>query len=290
MRPAKVHKLNAAKVRPQLPSLEEILERPIRMPTTAGTLEGFYDWARSDQRPWYSHLSYLAGQIYIEVVPGGPMIHMPASAVTSLDGFSAWATSGDFPEWCRISYLDKEIFIDMSPEEIETHNKAKNAVGTGITVLNQELDLGEYFTDGTLLKNDKVGLSTEPDGALVKWQSYKAGKVRLTPRKDRPGQFMEVHGRPDWVLEVVSQTSVEKDTEQMRDLYYRAGIPEYWLIDARGEEIDFQLLVHRRSGYVAVPPQDGWYPSRVFGRSFRLGRRRNRAGRWNYQLLVRPAS
>jgi Uma2 family endonuclease len=285
----RVSRTRNQKARRKLPSLEEILEQPIRMPTTAGTFEGFWNWMRSEGRPPYAHLTYIPGQIYIEVVLGGPMIEMPPSAVASLDGFSAWATSDDFPDWCRISYLDEEIFIDMSPEEIETHNKTKNAVATGITILNDELDLGEYFTDGTLLKNHKVGLSTEPDGILVKWQSYKAGKVRLTPRKDKPGQFMEVYGRPDWVWEVVSQTSVQNDTKQLRDLYHRAGIPEYWLIDARGEEIDCQILQHRRRGYVAVAAKDGWFPSRTFGRAFRLERHRNRMGRWKYELCVKTA-
>jgi Uma2 family endonuclease len=288
MQPAKVQRSKVGKNRRRLPSLEEILEQPIRMPTTAGTFDGFCAWARSDGRPWYSHLSYLAGEIYIEVVPGGPMIHMPASAVTSLDGFRAWASSDDFPKGVRISFLDKEIFIDMSPEEIETHIKVKEAVGRGVAILNEELDLGEFFADGTLVANDSASLSNEPDGTLVKWRSYKTGKVRLIPRKDAQGQFMEVNGRPDWVLEVVSQTSVEKDTKQMRDLYHRAGIPEYWLIDARGEEIDFQILLNRRSGYVPMVSEAGWYKSKVFGRAFRLERRRNRMGRWNYQLLVAP--
>src|SRR5262249_25109027 len=148
--------------------------------------------------------------IWIEIVPGGPMVTLPASAVTSLEGFSAWATSDAFPECGRFSYLDKEVFIDMSPEEIETHIKAKNAVSTGITNLNEELDLGEFLADGTLVKNDAAGLSTHPDGTFVKWASYRTGKVQLIPRKDKKGQYLEVQGRPDWVLEVVSQTSVEK--------------------------------------------------------------------------------
>ena len=89
------------------------------------------------------------------------------------------------------------------------------------------------------------------------------------------------------LLEIISDSSVDKDTRDMRQRYHRAGVSEYWLIDARGEEIDFQILVRRRTRYVAVSPKDGWYHSPLFGRSFRLERRRNRVGRWQYKLHVK---
>jgi Uma2 family endonuclease len=37
---------------------------------------------------------------------------------------------------------------------------------------------------------------------------------------------MELEGTPDWVLEVVSQSSVAKDTKWLRESYHKAGIPE----------------------------------------------------------------
>ncbi len=109
------------------------------------------------------------------------------------------------------------------------------------------------------------------------------------PRKDQPGQYVELEGTPDWVLEVVSRSSVQKDTEWLRAAYHRAGIPEYWLIDAQYDEVSFQILRRRRDRYVAVASRDGWVRSTVFGRSFRLDRRKNRMGRWSYTLDVMPA-
>jgi Uma2 family endonuclease len=55
----------------------------------------------------------------------------------------------------------------------------------------------------------------------------------------------------------------------------RAGVPEYWLIDARGDEIDFPVLHRRKTGYAAVPQRDGWQKSKVFGRWFRLTRQKD---------------
>ena len=69
---------------------------------------------------------------------------------------------------------------------------------------------------------------------------------------------------------------------------HRAGIPEYWLVDARGSEIAFQILNRRKTGYAAARVVDGWRRSRVFGRSFRLVRTAVRLGLWEYTLEVEP--
>jgi Uma2 family endonuclease len=219
--------------------------------------------------------------------PPDQVIRIPPTA-TTLAGFREWISSDKFPDYCRASYIQGEIVLDMSPEELETHNKIKYELSYAIIKLNKELDLGEFHGDGMLLLNDAAGLSTEPDGAFVTWESYEAGRVRLIERERRPGQYTELQGTPDWVLEVVSQSSVEKDTKSLREAYHRAGVPEYWIIDARSEAIDFQVLRYRRDRYVAVSPREGWLRSRVFGRGFLLERQRNRQGRWNYTLRVTP--
>jgi Uma2 family endonuclease len=89
-------------------------------------------------------------------------------------------------------------------------------------------------------------------------------------------------------MEVVSHSSVRKDTQQLRLAYHAAGISEYWLIDARGEEIDFQILWHTPAEYVPAPKKNGWQESRVFKRKFRLQRRRGRLNLWEYTLQMKP--
>jgi Uma2 family endonuclease len=214
-------------------------------------------------------------------------IRVPASA-TTLEGFRAWALSDEFPQRGRISFLQGDLFIDMSPEELDTHNRVKSEVTYTIAGLNKELDLGHFYSDGTLITNPAAGHSTEPDGTFVSWQSYEAGRVRRVARKDREGQSIELQGTPDWVVEIVSRSSVEKDTRTLRESYHRARVPEYWIIDARFDSIDFQILRYRRDRYVAVSPRGGWLRSRVFGRGFRLERGRDRLGFWEYTLRVTP--
>ena len=192
-----------------------------------------------------------------------PPVRIPVSALTHA-GFRAWATSATFPANLSASFINQEIVIDMSPEEIDTHNKVKSESYRVIGGLVRHLDLGEFYSDRTLVSNIAAGLSTEPDAIFASWASFEAGRVRLVPRKDWPGQFVELEGTPDWVLEVVSRWTWQKDTEWLREAYHRAGIPEYWLIDARHDEISFQILRRRRDRYVAVASREGWCRSPVF--------------------------
>lgn len=211
---------------------------------------------------------------------------IPAAALT-LAGFRAWAVSDEFPQRGRISFLGTEVFIDMSPEEIETHAKLKVEIGRVLATFVDREDLGEFYGDGVLITHAEAGLSSEPDSSFVTWEDLESGGARSIPRESAEGQYIEIEGTPSWVLEIVSNSSVVKDTRLLRELYYLAGIPEYWIIDARGPNILFQVLVRGETEYVAVAPRNGWVRSQVFGRRFRLTRTRGRLNRWRYRLEVR---
>ena len=99
--------------------------------------------------------------------------------------------------------------------------------------------------------------------------------------------YLELEGTPDMVLEIVSASSVEKDTETLPDLYWRAGIPEYWLVDAREARLEFDIFRHESDGYVAMRKHGGWIKSGVFGKSFRLSRQIDDEGNPEYSLSVR---
>ncbi len=213
-------------------------------------------------------------------------LQMPVSAAT-LSGFRAWALSAEFPERGRISFLDGYLFIDMSPEELETHNAVKTAVTSRIYFLTDEMESGRLYSDRTLVTNKQARLSTEPDCTFVSFESLNRGVVRLVPRKGHPGEYMEVEGSPDWVLEIISRSSWRKDTQRLRSLYAKAGIREYWLINALADPLEWQILQLRGSKYVAAPVRSGWQLSKVFGHEFKLLRTRSKHGFWRYQLKAR---
>jgi len=229
----------------------------------------------------------VAATIVIPDDSDAPPVRIPSTAFTQR-GFRAWATSEEYPESGRISYLDGEIWIDMSPETIETHTLIKSEVGLKIGWLNLKVKRGLFLGDGVLLTHERAGVSTEPDAVFALWSTLESGRLELVPRKKRRDLSKEVRGTPDWVLEIVSDSSVAKDTKRLRELYFEAGIPEYWLVDARGEELTFVILVRGPKGYIEASRRGAWQQSPLFGRQFRLSRRRGRLDLWEYTLDHRP--
>jgi Uma2 family endonuclease len=173
----------------------------------------------------------------------------------------------------------------MSPELFESHNFIKVEVGFVVYGLIRPQRLGLFFGDRALFTNKAAGISTEPDAIYVSNESIESGRCKLL-ESARAGINKELIGSPDWILEVVSPTSINKDKEALRDAYFRAGVAEYWLIDALGDEVEFQILVPGGDGFAAVEPQDGWLASPTFHRSFLLTRVKDRKGAWQYTLQV----
>ncbi len=213
-------------------------------------------------------------------------ISIPDSAYT-LEGFRAWAASDQFPDRGQVSFFNGEILIDMSPERIESHNKVKAEVDRVIGSLVRTLDIGNYYPDGLWLTNDEAGLSTEPDGTFVTWQTLESGGARVVIAREGDEDGIEMRGSPDWVMEIVSTSSVVKDTQVLPASYHRAHVSEFWLINARGEDVRFTVLHDHPDEYNTVPTEDGWMTSRMFGRQFRLVRDRDRVGGWQYTLEMR---
>ena len=202
----------------------------------------------------------------------------------NLAGFRDWVLADDFPEKLKVMYLNGEVFIDMSKEEIRTHASLKTTIGTTLENLNQKIDFGNLYIDGVRIVNEVAEVSNNPDAVAVFWESLESGKVRYVERLNREN---EIEGSPDWVMEIVSASSTKKDCQLLRKAYHKARIREYWLIDARGKDIDFRVLHWRKSGYAAAPDKDGWLFSQVFERFFRLTRQRDRRGAWRYRLEIK---
>lgn len=216
----------------------------------------------------------------------GRSIFIPASAL-SFAGFRSWVKSDAFPDHVRVTYINQGIYLDMSKEELETHNKVKVEVARVLLNLNRNEKLGVFYGDGALVTNEAAGVSNNPDGVFLSRATIQRQRVQLVSREGTQGQYLEIVGAPDWVLEVVSNSSVTKDTEDLPAAYHRAGIAEYWLIDARADAIVFHIYRWRKGSYAAAPIRDGWQRSRVFGKSFRLLRQRDDLGLWEYTLETR---
>jgi len=214
-------------------------------------------------------------------------VRIPAG-ICNLQEFRRWAHSDAFPETGRVSYLAGEVDIDMSPEELTTHNQAKTDVSGDLRVLARRRRLGNVFSDGALLVNEAADLSTEPDAMFCSVESYRSGRVKYVERREGSKRYIEVTGAPDLVIEVVSRTSVHKDTELLPPLYFAAGVAEYWIIDARRDELVFRVLTRGEEQYAETEADiEGYRQSRVLDCLFRLVREPSPAGGYWYTLLDR---
>jgi Uma2 family endonuclease len=220
-------------------------------------------------------------QIHID----GDRIRVPATSLRH-SGFRDWLKSDELPEGGRATFASGQVFLEMSPESTETHNKVKTAVTVGLALLVQAEQLGEAYSDGTLLTHVGAAVSTEPDFVFASWEAFESGRLRLIEKANRSDDYIELEGTPDLIVEIVSDSSETKDLVTLREHYYAAGVPEYWIIDARSDAVRFRILSRTEEGYVAVAEATQSQPSRVLGRTFRIERTRNRAGRWEYRLIA----
>jgi len=216
-----------------------------------------------------------------------PVSVPPAASIPTLDAFREWMHTVD-PQRGRFWFVRGKFEADMSPEKISVHNFVKAALYGALVTRAQEHDLGEIFPDGAFLVLESADSATEPDMMFCSWECLNEGRVQIRAWRKADEGDIEVHGTPDMVVEIVSDSSVRKDTIELRQSYFEAGIPEYWLIDARDDEISFQLLVRSAEGYVAQPADaKGYFLSPCFGRRFLLTRKAHKISGWSYRLLSR---
>jgi Uma2 family endonuclease len=212
---------------------------------------------------------------------------IPASACT-FEGFRHWALSDEYPARGKLSYIGGVVFLNMSPESFEEQGAIKAEVARVLLQMVRERGIGHFRIDRTLISNQDARLSCEPDAVFVSRNSLNSGRVKLVPAIGRPRSSKELVGSVDWVMEIVSPGSRNKDYEVLRDAYYK-----YWLIDPLVEDDDqvrFNILTPGPAGYVEVATHDGWLVSPTFGCSFRLTRDKDEDGFWQYTLHMQEKS
>jgi Uma2 family endonuclease len=221
-------------------------------------------------------------------VPDDRALRIPRTA-RRLEGFRAWALSDRFPQTGRVDYLGGEVDVDMSPEDLQTHGTLKAALAAELFLLIAKPQSGYVFVDRTRVTSAAGELSVEPDVVVTLFSSLDAGRVRQVPAAAPvPGRFVELEGAPDLVVEIVSDSSEVKDTERLPAQYARAGVPELWLLDARGSEVRFEIR-HLESGTYHRIEADGggWQRSALLQAPCRVTRQPAPHNGWLYALEVR---
>ena len=212
--------------------------------------------------------------------------------VTEIDPFLAWCASDDFPDGLSASLIDGNLYLAPAVDDPYPHNLLKSAVLVALTLYGRETDLGEAFGDGLKYAHTPDGLGHEPDASFNLYESYRTGRVTIAP--PAAGGTKEVMtGRPDLLVECLSDGSVEKDLNRLRRAYLAGGVREYWILDGRDGRADFTLLSRADDATdwsEAIADADGLRLSDVLDRRVRLERGTNPMGRPKWNVRLEPAA
>lgn len=211
-------------------------------------------------------------------------ISVPDGIGQSLESFRQWACSDTRSDHVRASFLNGQTWVEQSMEELFRHNQLLTRI---LLTLGHRIPpaRGYLFHGRVYYTNVVAGLSTEPDLLFVSAESIRGGDVEFTRKED--GRTWEVQGTADLTLEIVSKTSARKDLVLLRELYHRAGVREYWLIDSRKSPARFEILRWLPDSYESVEAVEGWVRSDVLDCSFRLDESSDPLGNPLYTLAVR---
>lgn len=130
----------------------------------------------------------------------------------------------------RYEILDGDLF--MSPSPGESHQTI---------VLNIAIFLREH------LRRNKLGrVYVAPfDVILDEHNVIEPDVLFVSNANNGIITAQNIQGSPDLLIEVLSPTSVERDTRDKRNLYARCGVKNYWMVDAEERSLTELELIDR---------------------------------------------
>ena len=217
---------------------------------------------------------------------GHAAVVIPASAMT-YEGFRAWTRSDEFPEQGRrVEFIAGDIYVDFMAERLGGHVLPKGEITRVLANRAKATGAGRAFSDGVRYALTGAVASFEPDVSFVANDTFTEGRIERMPTADGE-DTIELAGPPDLVVEVVSPSSVRKDTDRLPAECFAGGVREYWLVDCRGDDLIFTVFTRGMTAFEPVDADDDFAASAVLGKSYRLTRTRGPLGDWDYELQER---
>lgn len=138
----------------------------------------------------------------------------------------------------RLAYNSYEIIGGkkiMSPSPAKHHMYIMVNICLKLATYMRGTKIGRIFTD-----NMDVHL---PDGNLVKPDLFVVCDRKIL--KDK----LTVHGVPDFVVEILSRSTMRKDLTVKKDIYEKNGVREYWIVNPFDKSV---TVYHLREGKLAL--------------------------------------
>ena len=216
------------------------------------------------------------------VGPGGAELTIPGSALASFGAFRAWKLSDGCPRWGKFEWIGGGVRVEVEPEPLISHNLPRTAIVRSLGNRIDEEDRGFYFSARSPVVSPEGAarrVNCEPDFVFLSHEAILSGRVTLTPKVGRAGDFTEIVGPPDVIVELRSDSSTRKDTVDLPADLFALGVTEYWLADARADPPGLTIHVCGAEGFEPVAADaDGFAASGVFGRRYRLETHVGRSG------------
>ena len=130
----------------------------------------------------------------------------------------------NLPENVRAELIDGQVYYMAAPSRI--HQKILNFLNTEINIYIRSKDGScEVYPAPFAVKlfEDDDKTVVEPDISVI------CDPNKLTERG--------CTGAPDWIVEIVSPSTSSHDYIRKLNLYAKAGVKEYWIIDPRTEKV-----------------------------------------------------
>jgi Uma2 family endonuclease len=200
--------------------------------------------------------------------------------------FRLWALSDDFPERGRFDYINGRLEVDLAPRNLFSHCAVTTELMRALGNHLHEHDFGFLYTYRCRYSSLNAGLSVQPDVFFFTYETIDSKRARLIPNPNgEPESCVEVEGAIDLTVEIVDNASENKDRERLPPAYFKAGVREFWLIDARGKENQFQIHHRGETEYQpATTDEEGFQFSQVFKRRYKLERDCKTQDHWQYDL------
>lgn len=162
------------------------------------------------------------------------------------DEFLDWVGEDAHAEW-----VDGEVIVFMPP--FVRHQRIVVFLTALLELYSRLRDLGDVYVAPTEMRLSMARSSRQPDVLFVSREH----RDRVNERR--------VEGPADLVVEIVSDDSVTRDRRDKLLEYQRAGVLEYWIVDAReGREVfDPFTLTDRGVFQLISPDSDGRIHSAV---------------------------
>ncbi len=134
------------------------------------------------------------------------------------------------PDEIRYELIEGDLF--MAPSPVTKHQRISRKLAVSIDKFVTDNNLGEVFIAPFDVHFDNTNV-VEPDILFIT-------KDRLSIIKEK-----NIEGAPDFIIEIVSESSGYRDTIQKKKLYARFGVKEYWIVACDDKLVEVYQLKNK---------------------------------------------